>query len=139
MKLDHADKKTIVFDTNVFISGYLWNGKARQALVLVRGSEYRLLYCRELLDEIIRVLSIKFHLESDAVYKIVRDIQNMGHNISVVSHDAPITADPSDNLFINLAGDGKASCIVSGDSHLLRLKKHNGIAIITIADFLKMH
>ena len=105
----------------------------------MRGEEYRLLYCRELLDEIIRVLSVKFHLESDTVYKIVRDIQNIGHSISVISHDAPITADPSDNLFINLAGDGKASCIVSGDSHLLRLKKYKGIAIVTIADFLKMH
>ena len=139
MKSDHADKKTVVFDTNVFISGYLWNGKAREALMQVRGGGYRLLYCRELLDEIIRVLSIKFHLESDTVYRIVRDIQNIGHTVTVVSRDAPITADPSDNLFINLAGDGKASCIISGDSHLLRLKKHKGIAIVTIADFLKMH
>jgi predicted nucleic acid-binding protein len=68
----------------------------------------------------------------------VSDIQNSGHSLSVVSHDAPITADLSDNFFINLANDGKASCIVSGDSHLLRLKKHKGIAIVTIADFLKM-
>jgi predicted nucleic acid-binding protein len=84
-----------------------------------------------------RVLSIKFHLESDTVYKIIRDIQNIGHTVFVVSRDAPITADPSDNLFINLASDGKASCVVSGDSHLLCLKKHKGISIITIADFLK--
>lgn len=137
MKSDRTNKKTVIFDTNVFISGYLWKGKAREALTLVRGSEYSLLFCRELLDELIRVLSLKFHLETDLVYKIVQDIQNIGCAISVVSNKTPITADPSDNLFINLACDGKASCIVSGDSHLLTLKDYKGISIVTIADFLK--
>jgi uncharacterized protein len=139
MTSDHTDKKTVVFDTNIFISGYLWHGRAREALLRVRGAAYRLLYCRELLSEIIRVLSAKFRLETDTVYKIVQDIQTIGYNISVTSKDSPVTADPSDNLFINLARDGKASCIVSGDSHLLRLKQYKSIDIVTIADFLKMH
>jgi putative PIN family toxin of toxin-antitoxin system len=138
MTSERTDKITVVFDTNVFISGYLWNGKARDALRLARSNKYRLLYCRELLDELIRVLSSKFQLEVVVVHKIVQDIQNIGHSIPVLSRDAPITADPTDNLFINLALDGKASCIVSGDSHLLKLKKHNGISIVTVADFLKM-
>jgi len=90
-----------------------------------------------LLDELIRVLSLKFQLETEVIYKIAQDIQNIGHNIPVVSQDAPITADPTDNIFINLAQDGRASCIVSGDSHLLKLKEYKGIAIVTIAYFLK--
>jgi len=36
MKSERTDKTTVVFDTNVFISGYLWNGKAREALRLIR-------------------------------------------------------------------------------------------------------
>jgi len=138
MTSDHTDKMTVVFDTNIFISGYLWGGKAREALLLVRGMEYRLLYCRELLDEFISVLTIKFHLEAEVIYNAVQDIQNIGRNIHVLSNDTPISADPSDNLFINLARDGKASRIVSGDSHLLKLKEYRGISIIKIADFLKM-
>ncbi len=138
MKSEHADKITVVFDTTVFISGYLWNGKARDALRQVRNKKHRLLYCRELLDELIRVLSLKFQLEVFVVHNIVQDIHNIGHSIPIISRDAPITADPTDNLFINLALDGKAACIVSGDSHLLKLKKHKGISIVTVADFLKM-
>ena len=42
----------------------------------------------------------------------------------------------SDNLFINLAIDGGAKTIISGDSHLLKLKEFNGIEIIKAADFL---
>jgi predicted nucleic acid-binding protein len=47
------------------------------------------------------------------------------------------TPDTSDNLFINLAIDGGAKTIISGDSHLLKLKEFKGIEIIKVADFLK--
>jgi uncharacterized protein len=137
MMFGRTAEKTIVFHTNVFISGYLWEGGAREAVRLIRGQEYRLLICREMLAELIRVLSSKFHFETDIIYKIVQDIQSIGHTISVVSSNAPVTADPSDNLFINLACDGTASRIISGDSHLLKLKQYGGISIMTIADFLK--
>ncbi len=68
MMLGRTAEKTIVFDTNVFISGYLWEGRAREAVRLIRGQEYRLLICREMLAELIRVLSSKFHFETDIIY-----------------------------------------------------------------------
>jgi predicted nucleic acid-binding protein len=56
---------------------------------------------------------------------------------TIISNESPISEDVSDNLFINLAIDGGAKTIISGDSHLLKLKEFKGIEIIKIVDFLR--
>ena len=132
-------KRGLVFDTNVLISGYLWNGAPRQAIQLIKSGDFDLLYCRGSIDEIVRVLSVKFKLNAIEIYRIVLDIKSMGKNIGISSREHPISEDPSDNLFINLAIDGNAKIIVSGDSHLLKLKEYRGIEIISVAEFLKRY
>jgi len=47
-----------------------------------------------------------------------------------------VKADPTDNIFLNLAIDGQADVIVSGDHHLLDLKEFNNIPIISVRKFL---
>jgi predicted nucleic acid-binding protein len=49
----------------------------------------------------------------------------------------PRCRDSGEFSFINLAIDGNAKLIVSGDSHLLKLKRHSGIEIITVSEFIK--
>ena len=130
-------KPKVVFDTNILISGYLWAGRPRQAIRAVKSGAFELLYCRESIDELIRVLSMKFGLGSEEIYAIVLDLQTTGKNITITSKEQPITDDPTDNLFINLAIDGNAKVIASGNSHLLRLKEYRGIEIITVYEFLR--
>jgi putative PIN family toxin of toxin-antitoxin system len=130
-------KIPIVIDTNVLISGYLWSGKPRQAIRISSASPYESLYCRESLTELVRILSGKFNLAADEIIKIVTDIKHTSRNIHVTSNESPIFEDTADNLFINLAIDGGAKIIISGDSHLLKLEQFKGIAIIRVADFLK--
>lgn len=48
-----------------------------------------------------------------------------------------IKEDPADNLFLNCAVVSNASFIISGDKHLLKLKKIQDIPIIKIRDFLE--
>lgn len=136
MKSDPAHKPPIVFDTNVLISGYLWDGKARQALRIIKSGKYKLLYCKESIDELVKVLSVKFHLATSEIHRIIVDINSVGKVVAVTSKERPVLNDPSDNLFINLACDGSAHLIVSGDAHLLRLKKYKGISIITVSEFV---
>jgi predicted nucleic acid-binding protein len=50
-----------------------------------------------------------------------------GQKIHIASDVSPISEDVSDNLFINLAVDGGAKTIISGDSHLLKLKEFKGL------------
>jgi hypothetical protein len=132
-------KQTLVFDTNILISGYLWTGKPRQAIRVVKSGGFRLLYCKESIDELIRVLSIKFGLDSGEIFRIVSDIHTIGKKTTIVSKDQPISEDITDNLFINLAIDGDARLIVSGDSHLLKLKEYKQIGIITVFEFLRRY
>lgn len=127
----------LVFDTNILISGYLWAGRPRQAIRVVKSGAFKLLYCRESIDELIRVLSMKFGLDSEEIFRIVLDIQTMGKNMTVISKEQPITDDATDNLFINLAIDGNAKIIVSGNSHLLRLKEYKEIEIMTVYEFFR--
>lgn len=130
-------KTPIVIDTNVLISGYLWSGKPRQAIKIVSDPPYELLYCPESLTELVRILSEKFYLAPDEIIRIVSNIKRHGKSVHVVSDESPISEDVSDNLFINLAIDGGSKTVISGDSHLLKLKEFNGIEIIKVADFLK--
>ncbi len=111
-------KKRLVLDTNILISGYLWKGKARQLLRYLKSSRYKLLICRESLEEFVRVLSLKFALDAEDIYRIILDLKSMAEEIDITSNHTPIKEDPADNLFINMAIDGKAKIIVSGDSHL---------------------
>jgi len=121
----------------VLISGYLWSGKPRQAIIVVGNPPYKLLYCRESLTELVRILSERFYLAPDEIIKIISNIKRNGKQVRVASDESPISEDLSDNLFINLAIDGGAKTIISGDSHLLKIKKFKGIEIIKVADFLR--
>jgi predicted nucleic acid-binding protein len=47
-----------------------------------------------------------------------------------------ITEDPTDNRVLEAAVEGQADYIVSGDGHLLDLREHDGIPIVTPRDFL---
>ena len=49
---------------------------------------------------------------------------------------SPIVVDPTDNMFLNLAVDGNADVIVSGDRHLLELKVFQSSAILSVRAFL---
>lgn len=130
-------KIPIIIDTNVLISGYLWNGKPRQAIKIVSNPPYELLYCHKSLTELVRILSEKFYLAPDEIIRIVSNIKRNGKEIHIASDESPISEDVSDNLFINLAIDGGVKTIISGDSHLLKLKEFKGIEIIKVANFLR--
>jgi putative PIN family toxin of toxin-antitoxin system len=95
------------------------------------------LYCTASIDEIVRVLSSKFELDVSEIYRVILDIKSIGKRITISSKEHPINEDHSDNLFINLAIDGNAKIIVSGDSHLLKLKSYGEIEIITVDEFVK--
>ena len=89
------------------------------------------------MNELVRVLSMKFGLDSEEIFRIVLDIQSMGREITIISKEQPIIDDTTDNLFINLAIDENAKIIVSGNAHLLKLKKYKQIEIISVSDFLR--
>jgi uncharacterized protein len=57
-----------------------------------------------------------------------------GISVSIIS-DVQICRDDKDNFLLNLAVDGKADFLITGDKDLLVLEKINKTKIITIKNF----
>jgi len=129
--------RKVVFDTNILISGYLWKGSPRRAIDKVRCGEWIHLVSEETIEELIRVLAYaKFGLKPEEIEPIIRYLMAISEYVEVRSKIDLVKADPTDNVFLNLAIDGEAEVIVSGDHHLLDLKEFNDIPIISVRKFL---
>ena len=129
--------RRVVFDTNVLVSGYLWRGFARKALEKVRSGEWILLVSTDAINELIRVLAYhKFGLTPTEIQPIVQDLATFSEFVEVKTQVEIIKSDPTDNIFLALAIDGDADGIVSGDHHLIDLKKFKGIPIVSVRQFL---
>lgn len=64
------------------------------------------------------------------------DLTKISHFLEVKTTVEIIKNDPTDNVFLALAIDGKAEIIVSGDHHLLDLGSFKGIPIVRVRKFL---
>jgi len=130
--------RRVVFDTNILISGYLWKGAPRRALDRVRAGQWVLLSSKDTMAEFIRVLAYeKFGLEPAEIEPLIADLRRISEFVQVRSKVQVIEEDLTDNIFLNLAVDGKADIIVSGDRHLLRLKEYRGVLILPVSRFLQ--
>ncbi len=138
MRAEASSPDRVVFDTNVLISAYLWQGPPRKALELARSGRCLLVISNEALREFVRVLAYsKFGLTPREIAPILEDLMSMALFVPVRSHIEVIKADPTDNVFVGLAVDSGARYIVSGDRHLLDLRKYRSIEIITVARFVR--
>lgn len=128
--------KRVVLDTNVFVSALLFSGQASRLVKLWEQGTIVPLLSRETLNEIIRVLTYtKFDLKEKEIRSIIdEDILPYVETVKVTRRIEGICPDPGDDIFLSCAVNGKASAIVSGDSHSLNLKEFEGIPIIKITD-----
>ena len=126
-----------MFDTNVLISGYLWKGATRRALDQVCSGQWTLLRSQAMVEEFIRVLAYeKFGLRPAEIQPFIADLSQISEFVQVRSDVRVITEDPTDNIFLNLAVDGAADVVVSGDRHLLAFKEFERIPILSVRSFL---
>ena len=82
---------------------------------------------KEVLEEYVKPLSYpKFQLsEAEIKYIIEEELFPYVEVIRVKSKVNVVKEDKEDNKFLALALDGKADYIISGDKHLLKLKKNS--------------
>ncbi|MBM4308165.1 MAG: putative toxin-antitoxin system toxin component, PIN family [Deltaproteobacteria bacterium] len=121
----------VVLDTNVFVSGVFFGGPPRKILEAWRDDKIQLLLSPEILEEYQRVLHELAVAFSSIEVETLLDFLILHSEIVVPLPLHPvIQADPSDNKFLECAVSGKATCIVSGDKHLLKLVKFREIPIL---------
>ena len=131
----------ITLDTNVLISSWIVpGGSADQVLELIRRGDVELVLSPFILDELTGVLTQKFNLPLKTVQKAVRRIERLSTIIQTEVTIDIIKEKQDDNRILECAVSGKVDYLITGDKkHILPLGSIQGIPIITIAEFLKLH
>lgn len=127
-----------VFDTNILVSAALFFQSAPRQAFDIAISRGVLLTSEACLAELNQVL----HRPKFARYltPLEADLFINQYSLKVtsvtVSSSVSDCRDLKDNKFLELAIDGRATCIVSGDQDLLVLHPYQGISIISPIDFI---
>ena len=129
----------IVVDTNALVSALLFGGTPGKLIALWKKGTIRPIASKEMIDEYLRVLAYpKFGLnENEIGYLLYREILPCFNIVSAARGKPIVKADPSDDKFLWCAHSGKVDYIISSDKHMLSLKSHEGIPILTPSAFLK--
>jgi putative PIN family toxin of toxin-antitoxin system len=124
-------------DTNVLISALGWEGNERDILNLAIDGKIKLVFSKETFEELVRVMDYpKFSFSDEQKAMFILILSTIGSFIEITEKLQVIKGDSSDNRFLETAVDGKASYIVSGDKHLLKLKNFRGIKIVSAKKFI---
>jgi putative PIN family toxin of toxin-antitoxin system len=132
----------VVLDTNILVSGAIKpNGMAGRILAYLRHDAFSLLYSREILDELVDVLTRphlreKYHLTEHYLHFFLHLIRLRGE-IVTPNREIRICRDPNDDKFLEVAISGTADYLISRDDDLLTLSVFEGIPIIRPEDFLE--
>ncbi len=129
----------VVIDTSVFISALLFDGVPGQLVDFWQQGKIVFLVSGEVLKEYLAVLSNpKFKLTKEEIKSLVEnEVIPFFEPVNVTTKVEIINIDPADNKFLELAEDGKADFILSGDKHLLDLKSYKDFRIIQVEEFLR--
>ena len=130
----------VVVDTNVLISRLLISNSVAGRAVRHVVEYGQLLVSDATLTELAEVLSRdKFNR-----YVELADRQAFFQQLARVVERVPITyivhasRDPKDDMFLELAVNGKADFIISGDQDLLVLSPFRQIPIVTPAEYIEV-
>ena len=133
-----------VLDTNVLVSAFIIKqGKPAQIVSRAYVQDFSLLLSEAILRETQIALHYKhiqkrFHPTEQAIEKFLFRLRTGGILLSVRNIENIISNDPPDNLVLACAVEGGADYLVSGNKHLLNLKQHRGVKIVTPAQFLEI-
>ncbi len=134
----------VVLDANIYISALISN-KGNPAKIINKwlAGQFDVLISQPIVDEILRVTNYK---RIQKKYAKVRE--NRLEFVELVIEQGiwekpsgtltVVSADESDNRYVECAVAGNAQYIVSGDEHLLDVGEYQGIIIVTPATFLTL-
>jgi putative PIN family toxin of toxin-antitoxin system len=126
----------VVFDTNIWVSGLLWRGKAYQCLLLARSQVVQHVHCSEMIAELSRKLRGTFDFSENHIRAVLYDLRRVSEAVAITGDLHAVDDDPDDDKFVECALVAGAEVIVSGDHHLLDLGEYEGIRILSAAEFL---
>ena len=127
-----------VLDSSVIVSAFLSSAGASAEVLRLwqKDRAFQVITSDPILGEVIRVL-----LEHDIADSLVEDFVAAIHLLALVTDNLYVvryvTQDPSDDIFLAAALEGRANYIVTLDRHLLSLKQYHGVRVVRPAQFLR--
>jgi putative PIN family toxin of toxin-antitoxin system len=133
----------VTLDTNVLVSAFISRrGYSAEILDLVATfEEVTLVLSDEILAEFTEVMrreevATRLGYDRAGVSRFERAIRSVAEIIVVRSDFKAVREDPSDDKAVNTAIDGHSDYIVSGDSHLKKLRRFKGVRIVSPRGFM---
>src|SRR5271168_3954955 len=128
----------VVLDTNVVVSALIWGGKPMVLLEAAAEGNLRLFTSAALLAELREVLArphlaAKLEQQSSSVDRALTHYTGLANSVTPDATPRVVPTDADDDHVIAAAVTARADFIVTGDSDLLTLGTHRGIAILTPA------
>ncbi len=130
-----------VFDTNIVISGSLWVGTPHLVLQSAKEGQVKPLISEAMLDELKDVIERpkfagRLALLGVTAEQVVEEYLAIAEVVEAEPIAPTILADADDDQVLACALSGHADYVVSGDPHLLEIKHHKTIAILSAGAFL---
>lgn len=128
----------VVIDTNVCLSGIVFGGSPRKVLKLAKYKIIKAYTSLSILLEVAEKLNKKFFWSEVKVKTALKAISKITEIVHPKIKLDVVREDPSDNKVLECAVVADADYIVTGDQHLLKLKKFEETKIVIPSDFLKI-
>ncbi|MEE9308274.1 MAG: putative toxin-antitoxin system toxin component, PIN family [Spirochaetia bacterium] len=129
----------VVVDTNVLVSSFLTpKGHPRAVIDLWKTGQISLCVSEEILEEYLEVLA-RLGLRGEPELKNLLRMFKRKENLvfrKVAAHFHRVKEDPADDKFIDCAIGARARYIISGDSHLLKVKQFKTVKIVSPVQFV---
>lgn len=127
------------FDTNILVSALLLRSSVPAQALYRAEREGVVTYSYATLAELSRVLlRPKFarFIAPEDIDELLARIHRTWEMVNI-THQIQVCRDPKDDMFLELAVNGQASTLITGDRDLLTLNPYRGIEILTPSEFLK--
>ena len=126
----------VVFDTNIFVSAFVFPGSRADAAVRrVLDGEDELVISRAIIDELLTVLARKFARDAEELGRIAVFLTDLGV-VARPRRRVRILSDEADNRILECACSGHADMIVTGDRAMLALGRYQDIDIKSLREYL---
>lgn len=128
-----------VLDTNVLISALVKGGKPRQLLNALLDPRHSLVITEDIVAEFSRVSSdekIRKYASGDDVADFLRAF--LSRAMFAVPESKPTTFGDADDSILAAAKAGAANVLVTGDRHLLELRRFGRTRIVTVSEALSI-
>ena len=130
------ERTKVTLDTNIVVSALGWRGNSHTILERVMQGKLELYLSYEQFEELSRVLEYpKFDFTEEQKMRFKALISSVATFVQPIELDV-IKADPADNRVLECALVAKLDFIISGDDHLLSIRRFGRTKIMTASNFL---